>query len=201
MEGGLMSKLIGLLSSSAVMAALLVAGLGTVTSAAAVTCTPTGFFRDGINMTAAQIGGDVTGSLDATGCNVGVYYDNTTSGNVTGATISGANYFGVLVNGDVGAVSVNVTGSAIHDIGETPLNGTQHGVGIYYRAFGGSASGTISGNTVTHYQKNGITVNGNASPMISNNTVTGEGPVDYIAQNGIQIGSGVEATVTENSVT
>ena len=196
-----MSKLIGLLSSSAVIASLLVAGLGTVTSAAAATCTPTGFFRDGINMTAAQIGGDVTGSLDATGCNVGVYYDNTTSGNVNGATIFGANYFGVLVNGDVGAVSVNVTGSAIHDIGETPLNGDQHGNAIYYRAFGGSASGTISGNTVTHYQKNGITVNGNASPMISNNTVTGEGPVDYIAQNGIQIGYGAEATVTENTVT
>src|SRR6202163_4547060 len=136
MEGGLMSKLIGLLSSSAVMAALLVAGLGTVTSAAAVTCTPTGFFRDGINMTAAQIGGNVSGSLNATGCNVGVYYDNTTSGNVKGATIFGANYFGVLVNGDVGEVSVNVTDSTLHDIGEAPLNGTQHGVAIYYRALG-----------------------------------------------------------------
>jgi hypothetical protein len=196
-----MSKLIGLLSSSAVIASFLVASLGTVTSAAAATCTPTGFFRDGINMTAAQIGGDVTGSLDATGCNVGVYYDNTTSGNVTGATIFGANYFGVVVNGDVGAVSVDVTGSAIHNIGETPFNGDQHGNAIYYRAFGGSASGVISGNTVMHYQKNGITVNGNVSATIANNSVVGEGPVDYIAQNGIQVGYGAEATVTENTVT
>src|SRR6202790_2497839 len=196
-----MSKLISLVSSSAVIASFLVAGFGTATSVATAGCTPTGFFRDGLNMTAAQVGGDVTGTLDATGCNGGVYYDNTTSGNVTGATISGANYFGVLVNGDVGAVSVNVTGSAIHDIGETPLNGDQRGNAIYYRAFGGSASGTISGNTVTHYQKNGITVNGNASPMISNNTVTGEGPVDYIAQNGIQVGYGADAAVTENTVT
>ena len=74
--GRLMSKLIGLVSSSAVIATFLVGGLGSVTSAAAAGCTPTGFFRDGLNMTAAQIGGDVTGSLDATGCNVGVYYDN-----------------------------------------------------------------------------------------------------------------------------
>src|SRR5260370_4342415 len=156
-----MSRLIGLLSSSAVVATLLVAGLGAVAQAAAAGCTPTGFFRDSINMTAAQIGGDVTGSLDATGCNIGVYYDNTTSGNVSGANIFGANYFGVVVNGDAGAVSVNVTGSAVHNIGEMPLNGTQHGNAIYYRALGtGSASGVIWGNTVTHYPKNGITTNG-----------------------------------------
>ena len=47
--------------------------------------------RDGIDMTAAQIGGDVTGTLDAGGSNIGVYYDNTTSGNVSDATIFGAN--------------------------------------------------------------------------------------------------------------
>ena len=197
-----MSRLIGLLSSSAVVATLLVAGLGAVAPAAAAGCTPTGFFRDSINMTAAQIGGDVTGSLDATGCNIGVYYDNTTSGNVSGANIFGANYFGVVVNGDAGAVSVNVTGSAVHNIGETPLNGTQHGNAIYYRAFGGSASGVISGNAVTHYQKNGITINGNVSATIANNTVTGEGAVPYIAQNGIQVGyDTAPVTVTGNTVT
>jgi hypothetical protein len=197
-----MSKLIGLLSSSAVVATFLVAGLGGVTTAAASGCTPTGFVRDGINLTAAQIGGDVTGSLNATGCNVGVYYDdNSAAGNVSGADIFGANYYGVVVNGDVGAVSVNVTGSAIHDIGETPLNGTQHGNAIYYRSFGGSASGTISGNNVTHYQKNGITINGNVSATIANNTVKGEGPVNYIAQNGIQVGyDGAEVSVTKNTV-
>jgi parallel beta-helix repeat protein len=194
-----MSRLISLISSSAIIAMFFVAS--TVTSVAAATCTPTGFVRDGINMTAAQIGGDVTGPLDATGCNIGVYYDNTTSGNVAGADISGANYFGVVVNGDTGAASVNVTGSTIHDIGETPLNGTQHGTGIYYRAFGGAASGVISGNSVGHYQKNGITINGNVSATIVNNTVTGEGPVPYIAQNGIQVGYGAQATVTGNTVT
>jgi hypothetical protein len=172
-----------------------------VTSVAAATCTATGFVRDGINMTAAQIGGDVTGTLNATGCNVGVYYDNARSGNVTGADIFGANYFGVLVNGDAGAVSVDVTNSAIHNIGETPFNGDQHGTAVYYRAFGGTATGTISGNTVKKYQKNGITINGNVSAMIANNTVTGETAVDYIAQNGIQVGYGAQATVTENIVT
>jgi parallel beta-helix repeat protein len=172
------------------------------TALASAACTPTGLFRDGMYLNAAQIGGNVTGDLDATGCNIGVYYDNTTSGNVTaGANIHGANYFGVVVNGDVGAVSVNVTGSAIHDIDETQPNGTQHGVAIYYRALGtGTASGTISGNTLTNYQKGGITVSGSVSATITNNTVTGFGPVSYIAQNGIQVGVGAKATVNGNTV-
>lgn len=192
-------KRVSIAATTAIIAALaLTSQTGT---AFATSCTPTGFFRDGINMTAAQFGGDVTGPLDAGGCNIGVYYDNTTSGNVTGADIHGANYFGVLVNGDSGAVSVNVKSSTIHGIGETPLNGTQHGVAIYYRALDtGTASGTISGNTLTNYQKGGITTNGNVSATITNNTVTGQGAVDYIAQNGIQVGYGATATVTGNTV-
>jgi hypothetical protein len=194
-------RLWGLVAVLVVATGLASALGGSSAKAAATSCTPTGFVRDQINMTAAQIGGNVTGSLDAGGCNIGVYYDNTTSGNVTGATIFGANYFGVVVNGDVGAVKVNVTGSTIHDIGDTPLSGNQHGTAIYYRAFGGTASGTISGNTLTNYQKGGTTINGNVSATITKNTVTGQGPVNYIAQNGIQVGYGAKATVTGNSVT
>jgi hypothetical protein len=190
---------------TAAVVAMVVAG-GVVSaghaSGAAATCTATGFIRDGIDMTAAQIGGDVTGTLDAGGCNVGVYYDSTTApGNVAGADVFGANYFGVVVNGDVGNVTVNVTNSRIHDIGETPLNGAQHGNAIYYRALGtGTASGTVSGNAISHYQKNGITFNGAVSGTVSDNAVSGEGPVDYIAQNGIQIGYGADASVTGNVV-
>jgi parallel beta-helix repeat protein len=207
------------------LATALVVGLGAAllpVMAHATTCTATGFYRDGIDMTAAQIGGNVTSPLYAVGCNIGVYYgalydtvnpptDPPTitgyspAGNVTtGANIFGANYFGVVVNGDDSAVSVNVTGSAIHDIGETPLNGTQHGVAVYYRSLGnrgGTASGTISGDTLTKYQKGGITANGKVTATITNNTVTGQGPVDYIAQNGIQLGYGAKGTVSGNTVT
>ncbi|HEX2922511.1 MAG TPA: right-handed parallel beta-helix repeat-containing protein, partial [Chloroflexota bacterium] len=159
----------------------------------AATCTPTGFYRDGINMTAALINpaGPVAGDIDAAGCNVGLYFDRGT-GSVDGAEIHGANYFGVLVNGDDNVVAVDVKNSRIHDIGETPLNGTQHGVAIYYRAFGsGAATGKISGNTISNYQKGGIVANGAGTKAdIRNNTVTGQGPVSYIAQNGIQVGYG-----------
>jgi hypothetical protein len=160
------------------------------------TCTQTGFFRDGINMTAAQIGGNVTGNLDAAGCNVGVYYGPHSSGTVSAANLHGANYFGVVNNGG----NVSVSNSTITQIGETPFNGTQHGVGIYFAAEGNS-TGTITSNTVTNYQKNGIVVNGiGSSATISGNMVIGNGTVDYIAQNGIEVGYGATGTVSGNTV-
>ncbi len=154
-------------------------------------------------MTAAQINpsGTVTGEIDATGCNIGVYYD-TGVGSVNNADIHGANYFGILVNGDVNTVAVDITDSAVHQIGESTFNGAQHGVAIYYRAFGtGTAAGTLSGNNIYKYQKGGIVVNGaGTTATVKNNIVTGEGPITYIAQNGIQVGYGATAGVKNNTV-
>jgi hypothetical protein len=168
-------------------------------------CQPTGFFRDGINLTAAQIGGTATGALDATGCNIGVYYGPGSAGTVSGADIFGADYYGVVAN----AAAVDVTNSSIHDIGESPFNGTQHGVGVFYTTLeqdgvtptGAAATGTIGGNTITQYQKNGVNVNGpDAVVTVQDNTVTGLGMIDFIAQNGIQISRGATALVTGNTV-
>ena len=109
-------------------------------AAAQATCSPTGFMVDGINMTAAEINpGDVTGSVDATGCNIGIYYDDGTNtgpvgGAVNNATISGGpNYFGIVANGGGGAaaLTVNVTNSMVENVSEQPLNGTQHGNAIF----------------------------------------------------------------------
>jgi hypothetical protein len=85
---------------------ILALGLSLAGPAAAQACSPTGFTVDGINMTAAEINpGNVTGSVDATGCNIGIYYDDGTNpgavgGTVNNATISGdPNYFGIVANG------------------------------------------------------------------------------------------------------
>ena len=45
-------------------------------SSSTLACTPTGLMRDGINLTAALVNpsGPVTGTVNATGCNIGVYY-------------------------------------------------------------------------------------------------------------------------------
>jgi hypothetical protein len=172
-------------------------------------CTATGFYRDGINLTAKQIGGNVSGTLDATGCNIGVYYGPGTSGAVSG-TITGSNYYGVVAD----RAAVNVTGAAIHDIGETQPNGSQHGVGILYTTIeltsdpsnmhftvAGHATGTLSGTSITNYQKNGVVISGaGANVTAQSNTVTGYGMISYIAQNGIEVASGASALVKGNTV-
>ena len=171
---------------------------------ASTTCTPTGFNRDGINLTAAQIGGKVTGDLDAAGCDIGVYYGPGTKGSVKNATIENARYFGVVNYGG----KVNVANSTISQIGNAPFDGTQHGVGIFFTteatpgvAADVTAKGTIKGNILHSYQKGGITVRGvGASATIERNTLTGVGHVDFIAQNGIQVSFGSRATVKGNTV-
>lgn len=174
----------------------------------ATTCTPTGYMRDSINLTAALVNptGVVSGTIDATGCDIGVYYGANENGAVDGATISGAKYFGVVVNGDGGPTSVDVTNSTIYNIGDNPptFDGDQHGVGIYYRACAdaaSSATGTISGNDVYAYQKGGIVAScSGTSVQIRDNIVTGLGEVSFIAQNGIEVGYGATASVMRNTV-
>lgn len=173
--------------------------LAVMAGGAMAACTPTGF----AGLTAALVNpaGIVSGDIDATGCNIGVYFDR--NGSVSNANIHGANYYGVIVNADTHNASVDVKGSSIHDIGESPLNGAQHGVAIYYRAyFSFIARGTISGNTIMNYQKGGIVTNGpGISVQIRNNVVIGQGPVGFIAQNGIQVGYGADTQVMGNTVT
>lgn len=166
-------------------------------------CTPTGFSRDGLVLTAALInpGAVTTTVVDATGCDIGIYYN--TTGSVDQSTVAGAKYFGIVNDG----AAVDVTNSSISNIGDRPFSGAQHGVAIFYTTEHdvgvptGTASGTITGNSISLYQKGGITVRGDgASATILDNTVTGLGPVDFIAQNGIQVSFGASGVVRSNSV-
>ena len=59
---------------------------------------------------------------------------------------------------------------------------------------------SITNNTVSNYQKNGITANGSVAATITGNLITGDGPVTYIAQNGLQAGFGATAVVNNNRV-
>jgi hypothetical protein len=108
---------------------------------------------------------------------------------------------GILFTGADGSIVGNVA---------TGINqgssGCQEGNGIEVRnaPFDGSHPGTkevtIAGNVVTGYQKNGITANGDVRATIRDNVVTGAGMVDYIAQNGIQLGFGATGHVRGNLV-
>jgi hypothetical protein len=169
-----------------------------VQARAATSCAPTGFYRDSIDLTAAVIypPGTYTAVLNASPCNIGVYYSPGVHGRVVNSEIYGANYFGIVNNG----AQVTVTQSFVHDIGEVPFNGSQHGVGIYF-AYASGATGSITNNRITRYQKGGIVVDGlGDSAQISHNTVIGLGPVVYIAQNGIELGAGAKGSVTNNNV-
>lgn len=191
-------KLLGILIPITALIAAMSLGFMHLLQARAATCTPTGFYRDSMNLTAAVIDppGTYTAVLNASPCNIGVYYSPGVHGRVVNSEIYGANYFGIVNNG----AQVTVTKSFVHDIGEVPFNGTQHGVGIYF-AYASGATGSITNNRITRYQKGGIAVTGlGDSAQIAHNTVIGLGPVDFIAQNGIELGAGAKGSITNNNV-
>lgn len=182
-----------LMSTMTLMSASFAGSAGATTPS----CTATGFVRDGLNLTAALVNpGRVSGDVNGTGCNIGIYFGSGTKGQVDHANVYGSNYYGIVNDGG----NVKISNSNVHNIGETPFNGTQHGVGIYF-SYDSGATGSISNNTLSNYQKGGIVVNGgNDSANITNNTVTGFGAINFIAQNGIQLAYGASGSIVNNEV-
>jgi hypothetical protein len=189
-------------------ASILAIAAATQLSAGAVSCTSVSTSKG--PLTAAQVGGNVSGEVDATGCDIGAYFNSDNPGSVKNAEVHDANQYGVFVDGNVaGDTTVDITNSRIYNIGNHTggvfdPNGNQTGVGIYYYGFGtlGSVAGTVKSNQVTDWQKGGIVCNGeNADCVIENNNV-GESASnkDKLAPNGIQIGFGALGTVQRNNV-
>ena len=108
----------------------------------------------------------------------GIMFDGA-SGSITNNTVVGINQ----------GASGCQEGNAI-DVRNAPFDATS----------GPITTVTISGNTIRDYQKTGIVANGHVLATITNNTVTGAGPINYIAQNGIQVGFGGSATIKGNTV-
>ena len=94
---------------AAVVSGVLLASAGGA-QADATSCQPAG----ANGLTAAQIGGPVSGDLNATGCDIGVY--NPTAVN-KGADIHGAKQYGVYVDS---GIDVDVTDATVRDIGDAP---------------------------------------------------------------------------------
>ena len=106
---------------------------------------------------------------------------------------------GILFDDAAGSITdVNVHGV------RQGLSGCQEGNAIEVRNFNFTTSTvhsvTIADSIAVDYQKTGIVVNGQAFGTIAGNVVTGDGPIDYTAQNGIQIGFGASAFIRENTV-
>jgi hypothetical protein len=162
----------------------------------------------GTNVFMTKAVGETTGTIDATGCDIGDYIH--TSISVSGLTVHDATQFGIFVDsgGPVPmAVTVSISGATVYNIGAhtgsafTP-NGVQYGIGIIYDsgAGGPTATGTIDSSKVYAYQKGGIEANHNSNVTTTNNVVTGLGHVDYIAQNGIEYARDAVGIIRGNTV-
>jgi hypothetical protein len=106
---------------------------------------------------------------------------------------------GIRLDGAAGSIMHNtVTGLQQGASGD----GCQEGDAIEVRNTNatGTPSVTVTGNAVSRYQKTGILVTGQVSAVVSSNTVTGYGPVTFIAQNGVQISRGATARVGSNMI-
>ena len=103
------------------------------------------------------------------------------------------------------AVGGSITNNDVIGLKQGTNSGCQEGNAIEVRNAPFSRGGpdkavSITGNTVTDYQKTGIIANGSVNGTITDNVVTGAGPITYIAQNGIQVGFGATALVRGNTV-
>jgi hypothetical protein len=106
-------------------------------------------------------------------------------------------FYGIFVVNSSGYI----TGNTIQDVSWG--NGVQQGLGISVVVDDGLArSINIDENTVTNFQKNGITIIGPVKAKIHKNVVTGWGDTDIIGQNCIQLGSdaAMTASVTNNLI-
>ena len=104
-----------------------------------------------------------------------------------------------------GGGSATIDGNQISEIraADANLRGCQNGIAIMVGRNSESTSGTatITNNVIGAFQKGGILVDGaDSSADVGLNQVTGEGPVNYIAQNGVQISRGATGHVAGNTV-
>ena len=108
---------------------------------------------------------------------------------------------GILFEGASGSIKDTI----VRDINQG-ASGCQEGNAIEVRnaPFDGTHPNTkvvqVEHNVVSRYQKTGILANGDVKVEVDSNTVTGLGPVNYIAQNGIQLGFGALGDVQDNKV-
>jgi len=91
----------------------------------------------------------------------------------------------------------------IKNVSNNPPNGAQHGIGVgVYNTDSAPRSFTLDSCYLHDCQKNCTVFSGAGLTVdIKNNTMEGNGPIDYIAQNGIQVVDGTTGVVADNIVT
>jgi parallel beta-helix repeat protein len=126
-------------------------------------------------------------------------------------TINGANatnqftdcsvdYVGVYYHGASGTLANDTVENVVLPQAEF---GCQDGLAVYVASGTGQTSNvTMTTDTVTNYDKNGITCDdAGTTCRITGSTVSGIGPTNLIAQNGIQLFDTAQGTITNDHVT
>ncbi len=106
-----------------------------------------------------------------------------------------ARFMGIAFwNADGSLTDITVTG-----VRETPFSGAQHGVAVYaYNDTGGPYAIACTDLTALDYQKNGVTLLGAGLDVdLLRVSCAGAGASGVIAQNGIELGDGAAATLTD----
>jgi hypothetical protein len=121
---------------------------------------------------------------------------------VGASTECGYNLYGILA---AGGSKLELSGSTVDGAAPKEINGCQYGVGVEvgmdYTQSLGTGMAKLSSDTISGYDKNGITVAGAGSEAtIKTVTVTGVGPTKELAQNGIGVQRGAKATITGATV-
>jgi hypothetical protein len=174
--------------------------IGASKASAAAVCLPTDFTQDSHILTAALINpvdAAVPPNLDATGCDIGIYYNSSGTHSLASKSVFGATYYGVLSNGN--GVLTNITKSSVYDIGDQPsFTGSQHGMAVAYR---NGADGMLDHSQLYDYQKGGVLADGTGtSAQVLSNVVRGQGPTPLIAQNGVQYSRSATGNINNNFI-
>ena len=110
---------------------------------------------------------------------------------VNGKADGNSNRFtGILVGNSKGTISANEV---------VNIRGSEGGTSSII-IVGAQSDVTIENNQTSNFYKGGIVALLDAKATITGNTVTGDGPITTIAQNGIQVGFGTTGTITNNTI-
>jgi hypothetical protein len=138
-----------------------------------------------------------------------VLVSDTTNVTISGLTVDGINN-GIAECAPrlIGVYFQNSSGSLQHAAIRNfklsaSLNACQSGTGVFVESGSGQSSDVeIADCSIHDFQKNGITANESGTNVrIHDNVVTGLGPTNGAAQNGIQIGFTAAGTIRANTVT
>ena len=164
---------------------------------------------DGAILMPSSMRANTTSLFDAAPIATALLVADATGVSVSGLTVDGANNGVSACAPDLIGISFQNASGALDHIAVRNFklaesdNGCQSGTGIFVQSGNGGMSRVeIHDCTVHDFQKNGITADEKGTvAVIRRNVVTGLGPTNGAAQNGVQIGFGAAGSILDNVVT